>query len=146
MLPILPHTQAPWGRNKEQGLSPSENLPEQGLKYFAVAFYTLPDCLQKVCTKFTPLLAVLFEKNHFHTNLQFFPWIWNTLPGRFSEEAHEEMAERQLSEQGVSGWQPPCAQAKHVCHPSWVGLAKGTGSGSPPQPALQSLTPSQVVM
>lgn len=104
----------------------------------------LPDCLQKVHTKFTLLLAVLFEKSHFHRNLQFFRWIWSALPGRFSEEGQEEMAERWLSGAG-------CVRllASRLLRPTvfvtcvgWVWL-RALARDPLPQPALQSQTPSR---
>lgn len=55
-------------------------------------FLLFSTCYQKVYTKFTLLLAVLFEKSYLHRNLQFFPWIWNAFSGSFSEEGQEEMA------------------------------------------------------
>lgn len=101
MLPHPTHKPLGGGQNKEQGLLASENLPEQSLIVFPLLSTCYQSTFRNVYTKFTLLLAVVFEKNHFHGNLQFFfPWVWNALPGRFSEEGQEEVAERWLSRAG----------------------------------------------
>lgn len=89
----------------------------------------LSDCCQKIRTKLT--LVVLFEKNHLRRNLQFFPWIWNALSGRLSEEGPELMAERWLSRTGCVRLAASGCSGQQCLSLSWVGLAKGSGSGSP---------------